>query len=216
MAVQPLIGGLVRLMHKIQNIDLTLDLETWTQLHISSNKSDVTAKHNILQVTLIFEQIPEYVILFHTWDVGEVTFEDLSKPDVASMAGYSKIVGCCNLAVRDGYEWAWIDTCCIDKRSSAELSDAINSMYRWYWQAAICYAYLSDVSTNYNAWKQELEASRWFTRGWTLQELLAPAVVEFYNKQSCQQPKQTKISALILFVCRFLGDAVCLFDLTRL
>lgn len=128
------------------------------------------------------EQIPEYVILSHTWEDDEVTFDDLNKPHAKHMTGYRKIIGCCKLASRDGYEWAWIDTCCIDKRSSAELSEAINSMYKWYWQAAICYAYLPDVSTNHDTWRQELESSRWFTRGWTLQELLAPAVVEFYNK----------------------------------
>ncbi|KAF2995853.1 hypothetical protein E8E13_003325 [Curvularia kusanoi] len=97
------------------------------------------------------------------------------------MAGFAKIVGCCDLARRDGYQWAWVDTCCIDKRSSSELSEAINSMYKWYWEAAICYAYLSDVSTKRD-WKQEFEKSRWFTRGWTLQELLAPAIVEFYDE----------------------------------
>jgi len=109
--------------------------------------------------------IPEYVILSHTWGEGEVTFDDIGKPHALNMAGYNKIAGCCGLAVRDGFEWAWIDTCCIDKRSSAELSEAINSMYHWYWQATICYAYMSDVS-NGPEWEQELRESRWFTRGW--------------------------------------------------
>jgi hypothetical protein len=125
--------------------------------------------------------VPDYVILSHTWWQEEVTFDDISKPaQRAKMKGFAKIVGCCKQAVQDGFEWAWIDTCCIDKRSSAELSEAINSMYKWYWDAAICYAYLWDVS--------DLPAppiignSIWFRRGWTLQELLAPLHVEFYTR----------------------------------
>lgn len=112
---------------------------------------------------------------------GEVAFENIEKPHALHMAGYNEIIGCCKLAVRDGFKWAWIDTCCIDKRSSAELSEAINSMYKWYWQAAICYVHLSDISIKTNDWIQKLENSRWFQRGWTLQELLAPDVFEFYD-----------------------------------
>jgi hypothetical protein len=126
-------------------------------------------------------KIPAYVILSHTWGQEEVTFDDISNPARrAKMKGFAKIVGCCKQAVQDGFEWAWIDTCCIDKRSSAELSEAINSMYKWYWNAAICYAYLQDV--------RDLPAppiigdSNWFRRGWTLQELLAPLQVEFYTQ----------------------------------
>jgi hypothetical protein len=135
-----------------------------------------------LKLHSFFENIPHYVILSHTWGEGEVAFEDIAQPHAQTMAGYDKIIGCCRLAVGDGFKWAWIDTCCIDKRSSAELSEAINSMYKWYWDAAICYAYLSDVSGG-PGWKGELETSRWFTRDWTLQELLAPDVVEFYDTQ---------------------------------
>lgn len=97
------------------------------------------------------------------------------------MSGYKKIVGCCEQASADGYEWVWIDTCCIDKRSSAELSEAINSMYRWYWQAAVCYAHLQDVDSMHID-NPSFRESKWFRRGWTLQELLAPEVVEFYTK----------------------------------
>jgi hypothetical protein len=112
-----------------------------------------------------FEHVPDYVILSHTWEKDEVAFEDIDKPGASQMAGYSKIVGCCRLARRDGFEWAWIDTCCIDKRSSAELSEAINSMYKWYWKAAICYAYLSDVPMAFGEWEELVERSRWFSRG---------------------------------------------------
>ncbi|KAH7066373.1 heterokaryon incompatibility protein-domain-containing protein [Paraphoma chrysanthemicola] len=133
-----------------------------------------------LKLHAFTDAIPDYVILSHTWGQDEVSFDDISKCHAKTMAGYDKIVGCCRQAIHDGFEWAWIDTCCIDKRSSAELSEAINSMYKWYWQASICYAYLSDVSGNL-AWEEQLKCSRWFSRGWTLQELLAPDAVEFYD-----------------------------------
>ena len=121
--------------------------------------------------------IPDYVILSHTWGEDEVSFDDIAQPHAKDMVGYSKILRCCIQAVEAGFEWAWVDTCCIDKRSSAELSEAINSMYGWYWNAAICYVFLSDRSGR----DEDFESSRWFSRGWTLQELLAPDVIEFYD-----------------------------------
>jgi hypothetical protein len=143
--------------------------------------------HNFLN------NIPEYVILSHTWGDGEVTFGDFDKPYARDMPGFRKIVDFCTLAIRDGYEWGWVDTCCIDKRSSAELSEAINSMYRYYWQAAVCYAYLADFDSSlYRLGLTALKSSRWFTRGWTLQELLAPDIVEFYNAK--WEPLGTKSS----------------------
>jgi hypothetical protein len=102
-------------------------------------------------------------------------------------AGYSKIAYACGQAQKDGYRYVWVDTCCIDKRSSAELSEAINSMFLWYQRAAVCYAYLEDVhfddyTEGYLTWKDHFTNSRWFTRAWTLQELLAPRKVVFYAK----------------------------------
>ncbi|KAK4135935.1 hypothetical protein BT67DRAFT_433312 [Trichocladium antarcticum] len=101
--------------------------------------------------------------------------------------GYSKIAYACRQAERDGYHYVWVDTCCIDKRSSAEMSEAINSMFSWYQQAAVCYAYLEDVhfddyTEGYRTWQDQFGHSRWFARGWTLQELLAPRKVVFYAK----------------------------------
>ena len=75
------------------------------------------------------DQIPFYVILSHTWGNEEVTLQDLEKEESKNRAGYAKITGCCALALSSGWEWVWIDTCCIDKTSSADLSEAINSMY---------------------------------------------------------------------------------------
>ena len=132
------------------------------------------------------DQIPKYAILSHRWGDDEVTFQEFRKGKKQEGQGYTKIRRCCALAWNRGFTWVWIDTCCIDKKSSAELSEAINSMYRWYRNAVECYAHLSDV-----AWEsQYLEASKkafgqslWFTRGLTLQELLAPRHVLFFDRK---------------------------------
>ncbi|KAI0403472.1 heterokaryon incompatibility protein-domain-containing protein [Xylaria palmicola] len=136
------------------------------------------------------EEVPPYAILSHTWGKEEVSFSDFEEGRRASMQGFQKILGCCRQAAYDGLKAVWIDTCCIDKRSSAELSEAINSMFKWYQNAAICYAYLDDVdsddgrgsvlSPTGNHYPTGFPRSRWFTRGWTLQELLAPSAVIFY------------------------------------
>jgi hypothetical protein len=106
--------------------------------------------------------------------------------------GYAKILFCVDKAAEDGIEYCWVDTCCIDKSSQQELQTAINSMFRWYHSAAKCYAYLSDVQVPKEvsdaqafpiSWAQSFRQSRWFTRGWTLQELLAPANFEFFSQE---------------------------------
>jgi len=138
-----------------------------------------------LQLQEFVHTIPDYVILSHTWGDEEVSYRDMQGPNCKEMRGFTKIKNCCAQAAQDGFDYVWIDTCCIDKTSSAELSEAINSMYLWYKNARICYAYLEDVNFPYDESVVEpkpLHESRWFTRGWTLQELIAPAVVEFYNK----------------------------------
>ncbi|KAI0529889.1 heterokaryon incompatibility protein-domain-containing protein [Xylaria digitata] len=135
----------------------------------------------------VSEDIEEFAILSHTWGPGEVTLQDwqsLSTAELELKEGYRKIDHCCKQALEDGYGWVWIDTCCIDKSSSAELSEAINSMFRWYQDAAICYAHLADVSDNIDRDNllPALSGSRWFTRGWTLQELLAPRDIVFFSE----------------------------------
>jgi hypothetical protein len=99
-------------------------------------------------------------------------------------AGYEKIKRCCETGAADGYEYVWIDTCCIDKTSSAELSEAINSMFRWYKLAEVCYVILSDCPSGDDPAKEDsaFARSRWFTRGWTLQELIAPMNLIFFNQ----------------------------------
>ncbi|KAF2681715.1 HET-domain-containing protein, partial [Lentithecium fluviatile CBS 122367] len=140
-------------------------------------------------------KIPPYAILSHTWGNSEVTFQDLSslvtskrRSHVLSSTGYYKIVKTCEQALSEGLAYAWVDTCCIDKTSSSELSEAINSMFRWYKKAEACYAYLDDIDVIF--WdksidlidEKDLAKARWFTRGWTLQELIAPRKVVFYIK----------------------------------
>ena len=170
--------------------------------------------------------IPPYAILSHTWGSEEVTFKDHTEKGQESnqKKGYDKIRGCCHLAEAEGFQYAWVDTCCIDKSSSAELSEAINSMFQWYRDAAICYAYLDDVDgsedptglvdgENQSAGGSSFACSRWFTRGWTLQELLAPSEVIFLaadwseigTKKSLRSAvsRVTRISEKVLEQCRW-------------
>src|ERR1700733_2201040 len=136
------------------------------------------------------DTIPPYAILSHTWgaDTTEVTFEDLINGTGKDKLGYEKIRFCGEQAGQDDLENFWVDTCCINKADFTELSEAINSMFRWYRNAARCYVYLFDISIDECEekglpWESAFRASRWFTRGWTLQELLAPASVEFFSKE---------------------------------
>ena len=136
------------------------------------------------------DSIPPYAILSHTWGKAEISFHDLlnyAESKLNRSEGYQKIRSCCALAAAEGHKYVWIDTCCIDKTSSAELTEAINSMYRWYQEAQICYAYLADVHVDNHGPRgtistKAFEKSRWLTRGWTLQELLAPDNVVFYDR----------------------------------
>ncbi|KAF2878542.1 vegetative incompatibility protein HET-E-1 [Massariosphaeria phaeospora] len=146
---------------------------------------------------LIGDKIPPYAILSHTWGGQEATFKDLQnysnieEVDEKVMEGYRKIFFCSQQAKRDDLNYFWVDTCCIDKTNSQELQEAINSMFRWYQNAEKCYVLLSDVEKNFleengslrRRWKAAFRKSKWFNRGWTLQELLAPRSVEFFSKE---------------------------------
>jgi hypothetical protein len=134
----------------------------------------------------IIQDIPAYAILSHTCgrDDEEVTFKDIQDDpgQSESKANYRKMEFCEKQAASDRLEYFWVDTCCIDKSNAAELAEAINSMFRWYRNAAKCYVYLADVSmSSQDDLDQALQKSRWFTRGWTLQELIAPGSVEFFS-----------------------------------
>lgn len=137
-------------------------------------------------VEYVGKNTPQYAILSHTWgaDHEEVTFKDLIEGTCKKKTGYRKLVFCGKQAAADGLQFIWVDTCCIDKTSSAELTEAINSMFRWYRESTRCYVYLSDVSNSgFTGNDQSFQKSRWFTRGWTLQELLAPLSVEFFSAE---------------------------------
>jgi hypothetical protein len=163
--------------------------------------------------------VPSYAILSHTWahDDEEVILKDVLNDACDQKGGYQKVLFCGRQARSDGLEYFWVDSCCIDKTSSAELSEAINSMFRWYREAKKCYVYLQDVPEGVSTpidlsipatWLPSFQRSRWFTRGWTLQELLAPPVVEFFSsgglllgnktslEQTIQQITGIKIEAL--------------------
>jgi hypothetical protein len=129
------------------------------------------------------DNIPPYAILSHTWgpDEAEVTFEDLTNQTGEDKAGYIKLQFCADQAAKDGLQYFWVDTCCINKWNNTELTEAINSMFRWYRDAAKCYVYLSDVNDKNDDLSPSFQKSRWFTRGWTLQELIAPKSVEFFS-----------------------------------
>ncbi|KAL2075373.1 hypothetical protein VTL71DRAFT_316 [Oculimacula yallundae] len=131
------------------------------------------------------ENIPHYAILSHRWERDEVTFQDFQEGKGPHMVGWAKVSGCRARAALDGWKYVWIDSCCIDKSSSAELAEAINSMFEWYRKAQVCYAYLSDVPTAEENPYDDLSSfrkSKWFSRGWTLQELLAPDRLEFFDR----------------------------------
>jgi hypothetical protein len=155
-----------------------------------------------LELTEFFgADIPGYSILSHTWGSEEVTFQDLARPDYQKKRGFAKIQGCREQTIKDGLKWFWVDTCCIDKSSSAELSEAINSMYIWYARSHVCYAYISDVSELGTGKSRRedspLRGSRWFTRGWTLQELLAPRKLVFYTASWVCMGRRSDLIAII-------------------
>ncbi|KAF5363049.1 hypothetical protein D9758_012648 [Tetrapyrgos nigripes] len=159
-----------------------------------------------LRVQEFLTEIPLYAILSHTWEAEEVTFQDIQNiatlaatcnerpvtfddvkaflPTAQLKKGYTKVVQACVRARNSAFDWIWIDSCCINKESSAELSEAINSMYQYYEDAVVCYVYLFDVSGTFHPKNPEsnFKKSKWFTRGWTLQELLAPRHISFFDK----------------------------------
>lgn len=148
-------------------------------------------KDGELRITsdLLARDLHKYAILSHTWglDLDEVNFKDLADGAGKGKAGYEKIRFCGERASLDGLKYFWVDTCCIDKSNLTELTEAINSMFRWYQNSTRCYAYLSDTSAQADSsqaeWEASFRKSRWFTRGWTLQELIAPRNVEFFSQQ---------------------------------
>src|SRR3569833_1317723 len=141
-----------------------------------------------LQLELFDNPIPRYAILSHTRADDDVQYSDIVGSDGSVLIRRSrKLDGACTQAAADSLPYLWIDAICVDKRSSAELTESINSMYRWYHGAEICYTYLADVTVADGDKEQQIQAKladcRWFTRGWALQELLAPVDVRFFDCQ---------------------------------
>jgi hypothetical protein len=178
--------------------------------------------------------IPKYAILSHRWAEDEVSLYEMTRltPEVKGKKGFGKIALTCEQAIKDDLEWAWVDTCCIDKTSSSELSEAINSMFQWYEESSICYAYLIDVPAvtvfvqepeNATHWwsnvtdgwltatRPNFEAfskSSWLTRGWTLQELIAPSHVVFYGEGWSHLGTRRELSILLALFTRIPRDVL--------
>ena len=182
--------------HRLDNMHLINVKAFLKREQMMSQRKQVDRRTKVLE--LRDDEATGYAILSHRWtDPTEVNYEEMvdlakmeveERDEIRQRRGYKKILDTCELAKRDECEWVWVDTCCIDKRSSADLSEAINSMYRWYANSRVCYAYLHDVygpslptdkdDTEYpksNGWPE------WFSRGWTLQEMIAPSNVQFFN-----------------------------------
>jgi len=154
---------------------------------------------NCYSFNLMYHHTPPvnaYATLSHTWGRGEVSFQDIQDLEKAKkMKGFAKIASTCEKALEHGLFYAWVDTCCIDKTSSAELSEAINSMFNWYGNSKVCFVFLEDFAPRVAAAaaaaaaaggvqddeEEALPKCRWFSRGWTLQELIAPHHVHFFD-----------------------------------
>lgn len=157
----------------------------------------IQTNEDVVLTEFFGNDIPPYAILSHTWGPAteEVSFRDLIDNTGKNKVGYGKIEFCGQRALADGLQYFWVDTCCIDKSSSAELTEAINSMFRYYQDAVKCYVYLSDVP--YLDYGKAFRQSRWFTRGWTLQELIAPKSVEFYSQDEIRLGDKVSLEAEI-------------------
>ncbi|KAK8007590.1 Minor extracellular protease vpr [Apiospora arundinis] len=138
---------------------------------------------------------PTYAILSHTWTDEEFLFYDIHNGTGQSKKGFSKVVDCCAKVAEQSFEWVWIDTCCIDKSSSAELTEAINSMFQWYQSSKVCYVFLNDLRPGDAM--DYVRYCRWVKRGWTLQELIAPAKVEFYDSDWNYRGSKMEYSTLL-------------------
>ncbi|PPJ59702.1 hypothetical protein CBER1_10545 [Cercospora berteroae] len=134
---------------------------------------------------------PPYAIASHRWHLGhEASYKDILKKRNTTSTGYKKVIEFAEFVRKNvtGVEWLWIDTCCILQQSSEEVSEAVNSMFKSYRNAVVCIAYLDDFggvreSGSGGGDLGMLGRSKWFTRGWTLQELVAPKNVVFVTRK---------------------------------
>ncbi|KAF1921342.1 heterokaryon incompatibility protein-domain-containing protein [Ampelomyces quisqualis] len=171
--------------------------------------------------------VPLYAILSHTWgcDGDEIKFDDVADGQRAyndtSKPGYEKLRFCQKLVEKDGLRYFWIDTCCIKKSDGFELQRSLASMFYWYQRAIRCYVWLADVSIKdatgklESKWETPFSTSRWFERGWTLQELLAPDNVSFFSKEGKFIGDKKMLAATISTVTRIPSPALSGVDLSR-
>ncbi|QIW96347.1 hypothetical protein AMS68_001865 [Peltaster fructicola] len=143
-----------------------------------------------------------YAILSHTWGrpEEEVTYQDVISGKAQEKPAYAKITFLLEQAKKDKLNRVWIDTCCINKYNASELGESINLMYQWYAKSKVCYVFLSDVNTTLRGpvdWQIDFCQSRWFKRGWTLQELIAPSRVEFFDRTSRHLGSRETLSQLV-------------------
>jgi hypothetical protein len=153
-------------------------------LYIQDEIHEDSSLHISLQEFTNYERgIPNYAVLSHRWLDEEVLFCDIvgNRCIAQSKKGFAKLEASCHVALKHNLRYLWCDTCCIDKSSSAELSEAINSMYEYYAKADLCITYLDDVEKGTHD-DTFLDHAKWFTRGWTLQELIAPKKSHFFSK----------------------------------
>lgn len=178
----------------------TLDLDTMHLLHMQDHGDGTPPE---IRLSYFIDNCRPYAILSHRQGAlaDEVSFQGMlgAVTQARKKGGYKKLEECCLVELRYKLNYAWIDTCCIDKSSSAELSEAIDSMYRWYEEAEIRFAYLDDVPWNEGPQEPDpaFRKSGWFTRGWTLQELVALDEVIFFARD---------------WIPRSLGDKVLVLD----
>ena len=142
---------------------------------------------------------PPYTILSHTWgnESDEVTYQDITNYTGNSKAGYRKLSFLKEKSISQNFAYAWADTCCINKSDNAELQHSLNSMFHWYQRSARCYIYLQDVTNSDEGWEDSFRKSRWFARGWTLQELIAPRSVEFFSQDGNRLGDKKSLENLI-------------------
>ncbi|KAI5999477.1 hypothetical protein EDD15DRAFT_2128445, partial [Pisolithus albus] len=155
-----------------------MDSQQYSQLLSSCSRCAPHRRTKLIHTTI--SGYFQFVTFSHRWGAGEPLLRDVegrSIGDMSSEGGFGKLKAFCDRARQQGYLWAWSDTCCIDKDSSAELQEAIGSMFAWYRRSALTIVYLHDVANT-----GSFRNSEWFTRGWTLQELLAPKTVLFYTQ----------------------------------
>ncbi|KAI6043673.1 hypothetical protein EDC04DRAFT_3107095, partial [Pisolithus marmoratus] len=195
---------------------LLLDVKAVVERHRGA-----TPQTNVLEE--LDDTITSYAILSHRWQKSQevdhdemmnlMKMETSKREEVKQRSGYEKILRGCEQAISDGFDWLWVDTCCINKHSSSELSEAINSMYRWYENSTKCYAYLYDIDGPTFPVEQDLERyskhkgwPEWFSRGWTLQELIAPRDVQFFNKEWVSIGNKRELADILEKITRISRD----------